>query len=74
MLGTACNTAMRCNTWVMSSKVAAALKPFTRKASDVSTTDWPLPKAKASIKRNTWVRSALPSIWRTAASCNWPPP
>ena len=34
-------------------------------ASEVSTTVLPSPCASASIRRNTWPRSTLPSIWRT---------
>ena len=65
---------MRCNTAAISSSVLAADRPLTRRASAVSTTVRPSPAASASIRRNTWLRSTLPSIRRTLASCSWPLP
>ena len=74
MSGTACSTAMRCSTVVISSRVDAALKPLTRSTSDVCTTVLPSPRASASISLKTWLRSTLPSIRRTLASCKEPDP
>ena len=51
--GTACNTAMRCNTALMSSSVEAADSPCKRSTSAVSTTVLPSPSASASIRRST---------------------
>ena len=53
MSGTACSTAMRWSTVVISSSVDAALRPFKRSASDVSTTVLPSPWASASSNLNT---------------------
>ena len=72
--GTCWQTAMRCNTLAMSSRVEAADRPLSRKLLTISKMALPSPTASASIMRNTALRSTAPSIWRTCASFKLPAP
>lgn len=72
--GTACSMAICCSSAATSSKVPAGDRPSPRSAPVVASTAAPSRWARACTSAAAWLRSTVPSMARTAASCSAPPP